>query len=248
MSPELSEALRTSERSKGAFVSREYVSNGPRCDGIVAGVQTEFISHGTQFRVELRGIGKYKQRAPEASRRLNFSEMPGVSEPMLLGAPALSELGFGLSSDAMELRRLGLEIPYIKKRSQDDRFILQNYVHLVGPGVFLRNVVDNSHGTEGWIVPGDANPCVGMEVISCPLKACKQDPTSSNVTIAIGVAGGCDVLLGPDRSCWNHGLTAPVTDEELAECQIEGMKCVRQRELLEGSGYYDTGQERVISI
>jgi len=46
---------------------------------------------------------------PKASRRLKFSEMPGVSEALLFGAPTLSELGFGLSSDIMELRRFGFE-------------------------------------------------------------------------------------------------------------------------------------------
>ena len=141
-----------------------------------------------------------------------------------------------------------MKLPYLQRRSQDGRFVLQDYVHLVGPGIFLLNVVDCGHGTEGWIVPDDMNPCVGAEVISCPVKACKRDPTSKNVAIAIGVAAGCDVLLGPDRSCWSHDLAAPVTEEELAECQVEGMKCVRQRELLEGSGYYDTGQEQVFSI
>ena len=74
---------------------------------------------------------------PKASMEIEFAELPGISENILIGYPTLKKWGMTLGDDKVEFSKLGLTVPTVTvdsvRRVIASRAVCRGYQYVEGP-------------------------------------------------------------------------------------------------------------------
>ena len=246
---EFADALWLNERTNVFGKCRDQIDGSPTCQGIT-GNMTEPISQQSQFGLEFRGFHDHGRNEGKsqcvALRDVNFVEIPGVSEPMLLGAPTLAKLGFGLSMNDMQLNKLDMAVPFVPENIRTDRqLVVQEFACLIGPTLTSVKAVDRgSRGvSDSWFVDSEE---IGFRAVEC-----QSVPDAGSVDLVVAVLDGHRVQIGPHMNIAAVADNSSFTFEARKQAADEGEELARQNVKFSSSpqGVFDrAGGGKIVSI
>ena len=189
------------------------------CLGIQQGSRTDVMKRVIGLTLEFQSPRKlmigYKQRKKKhdevksAKADINFAEVPGISEHVLIGGEDSVALGLKPHEDTIEFDRIGetgITVPRIKMTPADKtRIELTNPVTLCGQTAAMHYVPVNSilgeedsADTVYWVRP--RGEIIGGNVVEQSLSQCMQGGDCVQGKIMIAVQGcGEDIDLTPGQ-------------------------------------------------
>ena len=184
---------------------------------------------------ELESVTDGAGPAKKCEVSLDFAELKGASDPVLIGFPQLLQWGVRFEEDAdgnpwVELTKLGVTLLAERRGSNAASLAVAPSVsvNLVGPAVLnvpfqVRRGVD----LDAWVTDGDN---LGCHVVGRKLSDSMVSETEGYVTMYVDP--GAEVLIGPSAVPWS----VETHSEELAGMVQEGYR--EGAQLARASAYY----------